>query len=349
MLPLKGVGVSVADFGTTATYPTVGIFSPAIVLDPTGNTPDLALPITFSSAAITPGMPLFEYQHFPTVAQPLIPAADATSLAVIQFPPGDSGLLGVGGDQQTSSLGTSGYTTDGFTTPAVMPSFLDLGIAIGQDNNVPFFPCPAPTGRLRAQTLTSAGIMAGDHLTTIVRGGDTLNLSFFGSKAGDKWRLYFNASPCTPAVAIGPVLPTIPDADGDGSYLRINAAFPTGFAGSTIRFSAVWGNAGCFPVGHGFTNCVTIIVGPDPVWGIVDDCTIENGWVLQIPSASSDFFNNSFGPKPSNVVAVTGLTISVLDFVTATPAFPACGISTANVGLDLSGNTPSLVGPVCLH
>src|SRR5262249_21683164 len=32
-MPIKGVGVSVADFGTTQTYPTVGVFRPNPTLD----------------------------------------------------------------------------------------------------------------------------------------------------------------------------------------------------------------------------------------------------------------------------------------------------------------------------
>jgi hypothetical protein len=109
----------------------------------------------------------------------------------------------------------------------------------------------------------------------------------------------------------------------------------------TFRFSAVWGNGGCLATGHGFTNCVTIITRP---WGVVDDCTIETGWVVQNPSGSSDFLNNSFGPKDPTVAAVTGLSISVLDFVTAAPAFPSCGISNPNLAIDASGNTPDIAG-----
>jgi hypothetical protein len=345
-LPIKSVGVSVTDFNSGHNYPTVGVFRPNVGLDPLGNTPDLGLPVaTAATTPLPPGVPLFQYVPYDTSAQVLIPPADATTLAVVQLPPGDSGLLGVGADGNPSTLLTSGYSADGYATPAVTLSFLDFGISIGQDNSVTNSCKPAdriPHGRLRAQKLQSVGIENGDHLTTTVAGGDTLNLTFFGSKSGDKWRIYFAGAPCSPAVAIGPVLPTTNDSDGDGSFLRINATFPMGFANSTFRFAAVWGNGSCLSPGAGFTNCVTVITGPDPVYGIVDDCTIESGWVVGFPTGSSDYFNNSFGPKPSNVNGVTGVTAAVLDFGIATPEYPSVGVSTANTGVDPSGNTPDL-------
>jgi len=345
-MPVRGVGVSTADFGVSSGYPAVGVFRPNVSLDPGGNTPDLGLPVATSSEAMVLGQPLFTYQDFDTTAQATIPLTDATTLSVVQLPPGDSGLCGVGADSNAAP-GTSGFTQDGYATPAVTLTFLDFGMAIGQDNSSTSSCKPAeraPHGRLRTQKLTAAGIMNGDHLTAVVTGGDTLNLAFFGTKAGDKLRLYFNTSPCTPAVALGPVLGAASDTDGDGSFLRINATFPNGFGGQTFRFSAVWGNGSCLAPGAGFTNCVTVITTADPTYGVIDDCTFESGWVVNIPTLSSDYFNNSFGAKPSGVNGVTALTIAPFDFVTATPAFPTSGVSTANTGVDPSGNTPNVVG-----
>lgn len=344
-MPIRGVGVASSDFGTTQTYPTVGVFRPNVSLDPGGNTPDLSLPIATSTETYVTA-PLFTYQDYDTTAQASIPLSDATTLSVAQLPPGDPGLLGVGADSNAAP-GTSGFTQDGFATPSVTLTFLDFGMAIGQDNSATSSCKPAdraPSGRLRTQKLTAAGIMNGDHLTTVVTGGDTLNLAFFGTKSGDKFRLYFNTAPCTPAIAIGPVLGTANDGDGDGTFLRINATFPSGFGGQTFRFSAVWGNGACLAPGAGFTNCVTVITTADAQYGIIDDCTMESGWVVNIPALSSDYFNNSFGAKPSGVNGVTALTISVFDFVTATPAYPTSGVSTANTTVDASGNTPHVTG-----
>jgi hypothetical protein len=346
-MPLKGIGLCISDFGSTLTFPTVGVFRPNVGLDATGNTPDLSLPIATSSESVVLPVPLFTYQDFDTTAQVPIPVTDATTLVSVQFPPGDPALLGIGADSSATAAGTSGFTQDGFTTASIVLSFIDFGMAIGQDNTTTSSCKPAdrvPHGRLRAQKLTSSGIMGGDHLTTSVQGGDTLNIAFFGSKAGDKFRLYFNTAPCNPAVALGPVLGASTDPDSDGSFFRINAPWPTGFAGQTFRFSAVWGNGSCLAPGAGFTNCVTVITGPDPVFGVIDDCSVEQAWAVQTPSGSSDYFNNNFGAKPASVASLSGLTISVLDFVTASPAYPSSGVSTANTGLDPSGNTPNLSG-----
>jgi hypothetical protein len=189
--------------------------------------------------------------------------------------------------------------------------------------------------------------MDGDHLTTTLLGGNTLDLSFFGNQPGDKWRLYFATGPCNPAIAVGPLLPTIPDPDGDGSFLRISAIFPYGFDGMTFRFAAVWGNGACgTSPGVGFTNCVTVVTAVGPPFGQLDDGTVESGWTVQNPTGSSDFFNNNFGPLPGSPIStVVDLRIAVLDFVTATPAFPATGVSNPNLGVDPTGNTPDIAGP----
>src|SRR5262245_54220271 len=167
-LPVKGVAVSTVDLGTTETYPTVGVFRPNVTLDPGGNTPDLTLPIATSAEPYAGGLPPFTYQDFDTTSEGSIPATDATTLAVVQLPPGDSGLLAVGADSYIGAPGTSGFTQDGFVTAAVPFTALDLGLAIGQDNSATSSCKPAdrvPHGRLRCQRLTDAGIMAGDHIT----------------------------------------------------------------------------------------------------------------------------------------------------------------------------------------
>src|SRR5262245_19928280 len=44
-MSVTGLGLSVADFGTTQTYTEVGVFRPNRPLDPSGLTPNLSLPI----------------------------------------------------------------------------------------------------------------------------------------------------------------------------------------------------------------------------------------------------------------------------------------------------------------
>lgn len=346
-LPLTGVAIAVTDFGSGATYPVVGVFLPNLGLDPTGNTPNLASPlVAVNSPAIGPP-PLFNYAALDT-PEAAIPGGTTKVNSAAQLPPGDSGLLGIGADSTTAhpGVGNSGFTSDGYTTPSLIGTFFDFGINPGQDNSSTTS-CKAadrkPHGRLRV-SIPQQGIGSGDKLTTSLKGGDSLNLAFFGSKSGDKWRIYFNVAPCTPAIAIGPILPTVADGDGDGSFLRLNATWPAGFGGQTFRFSAVWGNGACAAPGVGFTNCVTIITNPDPSFGICDDGTVESGWVVQIPSGSADYFSNNYGPKPGSVNGLVGLTIGVLDFGAGTP-YPSSGVSPSNLGVDGTGNTPDLGSP----
>ena len=348
-LPTTGVAISVTDFGSGRTYGLIGNFQSNLTLDGSGETPDLAAPIggTLTSPPLSPP-PLFQFVSF-DLAEGGIPGGTTRLHVVAQLPPGDSGLLGIGADSGSTGTtgGLSGFTTDGYTTPSIGASFLDFGLSTGQDNSATTSCKQAdrkPHGRLRASNLQQ-GVGEGDKLTVTVKAGDTLNLAFFGTKSGDKLRLYFNVAPCTPAVAIGPVLPTIPDADGDGTFIRLNATWPAGFGGQTFRFSAVWGNPACSNPGVGFTNCVTVITAADPTFGTCDDGTIESGWVVQIPSGSSDYFNNNFGNGTGHA-SLTSLTISVLDFVTATPAYPTSGVSNANLGVDASGNTPDIGAPL---
>lgn len=92
-LPINSVDISVADFGTTLTYSTVGVFRSNLGLDPSGLTPDLSLPIAMSTAVITTGTPLFTYQIFPTNVG-TIPGGDTRVHSCVQFPVGDPRLAG---------------------------------------------------------------------------------------------------------------------------------------------------------------------------------------------------------------------------------------------------------------
>lgn len=364
---VNGVGLSVADFGTTQTFTQVGVFRPNLALDPSGLTPNLSVPIATSTTTVTTGTPLFTFQFFPTTTDGDIPTGDTTAVASVQFPVGDPGLLGIGADSTASGTGNCGFTQDNYATPTIIASFIDMGINIGQDNTNTTSCKQADRklhGRLRAQTIGSAGggtsVTQGDKLACTVAAGDTLNLGFFGTKPGasDKisFRFYFAGvgpvPPCSPSTALGPVLPAISDGDADnrGVFFRVNAPFPSGFAGNTFKFAAVWGNnpSTCLSPGVGFTNCVAIAIGddppPPPPFGRCDDGTVETGWVVTIPTLTSDYFNNSFGAAPGGYGGSTGYAVSVLDFLTAVPAYPTSGFSNPNLGVDPSGNTPDVAG-----
>lgn len=355
-LPLKALAVSVADFGSGATFPRLGVYLPNLGMDPSGNTPDLASPIVESySPAMPAATPTFYHVVFdlPSAA---IPAGASKAVASVQLPPGDPGLLAIGASSSTSPSGYAGYTADGFGTPAASPPSLDFAINPGQDNSGTTSCRQAdrrPHGRLRvgidnALSSASGDPGSGDHLTQQVSPGDMIGIAFFGSKSGDKWRLYFNAAPCTPAVGIGPVLPTIADGDGAGSYMRLSAPWPAGYGGQTFRFSAVWGNPACGNPGVGFTNCITVITPPEPAFGVCDDGTIEAGFAVQIPAGSSDYLNNAFSTTANAPNGIVGVSMAVLDFGVTQPAFPAAGVSNANLAVDATGHTPDVASPLAM-
>src|SRR5262245_57778624 len=107
-LPITGVAVSVADFGSSTSFPLVGVFPPNLSVDPIAMTPDLASPIV---AVATPplGTPaLFAFVPIDT-GEGSIPPGTSTVHAVVQIPPGSTSLM-VGGERAT---GTSAFTTDG--------------------------------------------------------------------------------------------------------------------------------------------------------------------------------------------------------------------------------------------
>lgn len=122
--------LAVMDFGSPFTsYPSAGFAPPNLGVDGSGNTPDIGN--AYVSGAIT-GFPAgtFVSTSGQLVTRSLggySPAGDAGSF--VQFPPGDSGLLGIGGDTNGLVLaGKNGWTLDGYTTPANIVAYANWGI-----------------------------------------------------------------------------------------------------------------------------------------------------------------------------------------------------------------------------
>jgi hypothetical protein len=341
---ITSISVSVADFGGGYQYPVVGAYNSNLALDSTGGTPDLSSAIASTNPVLTAPASLFDFVEW-NLANAGIPGGSTRVHGVVQFDPNDTaGQLGVGGSY---TAGKTGFTVDGYGTPAITWSGVETGINLGQANTTTSSCGQAarlPHGRLRVNNNTDVG--AGDHLTTTVKGGDQLQLSFWGSKSGDKFKLYYAVSNCAPAIGIGPVLPTLANPDG-GTYLRINTVWPSGFGGATFYFSAIWGNPACSNPGVGFTNCVTVITGADPLFGKVDDGTIEWGLAVHSIGGASDYFNNDLADATAHPAAdYDDLVIGVLDFVTTTSAdFPQAGVSPF-LGADPSGHTPDIANAV---
>ncbi|MEW6747544.1 MAG: hypothetical protein AB1486_32835 [Planctomycetota bacterium] len=78
-------------------------------------------------------------------------------------------------------------------------------------------------------------------------------------------------------------------------------------------------------------------------WGVADDGVVETGWVVSIPTGSSDYFSNYFNcgftPPVNNV---TDYKLSVLDLGTTATSYPSSGVYVANTTIDPSGWTPDL-------
>src|SRR5262245_10084176 len=118
-LPVSGIAVSVTDFSSGLAFPMVGLFYSNFALDPSGLTPDLGQPI---STVTDPDMgtpPLFAFVPIELPRATIVPGTAVVN-SVIQLPPGDSGLLSIGGDWTDHASGNSTLTDDGYSTPAVV-------------------------------------------------------------------------------------------------------------------------------------------------------------------------------------------------------------------------------------
>jgi hypothetical protein len=114
----------VLDFLTaTPAYPKSGISNPNLGVDPSGNTPFIGGPgviITVSPFTFPPGT--FATTSGQYITQSAVaPGAAFTGMSIhawVHFPPGNPGLLSIGGDS-TTPTNCSFYTQDGYATPGV--------------------------------------------------------------------------------------------------------------------------------------------------------------------------------------------------------------------------------------
>jgi len=344
---VRSLGISVADFGGTTSYPVVGYYNANTGLDPSGMSPDLSSPLaTVASPAILGG-PLFGFEAVDT--------ADFTSPslfhAVVQFPPGDPGLVGVGADQDGAANGggecfgpnpfdSSAFTQDGYASPAITFTGAEWGF------NALVAPQVASNPQLR--TTNNNSDVTGDFFNMQTIAGSDFGLALFtrhfGNPQGTLWLLFLSFLG-TPIAPVGPVLPTIAAPGNEWRYIRLGADWPTGAGNLTINFVAIAGAPGV-PGSIAISNEVTVCSAGDPSvnFGRWDDGGFESGWVVSIPAGSSDYFNVNYGSN-SGGVTVSNLQVAVMDFGTSASAYPRAGIAPANTGLDGSGNTPDVNNP----
>ncbi|MEW6745711.1 MAG: hypothetical protein AB1486_23420 [Planctomycetota bacterium] len=246
---VAGLSVAVADQGASSGFPRMGAFPPNLGLDPSGNTPDLSAAYSEVFSPPVLGGPIGD--HVDILMPRFVLASGATLHLVVQYPPGDPGLLAVhadtdvmigGGDEALccpNPFDSSGYTTDGYHTPATFPySHGELGV------NALIDPGGEPDSRLRLYF--NGSDLTGDYLMGTVGPGDTIGLAVFApsyAPAPTVWVLFLSAGG-VPLAPLTGVLPTIPNLLGNGTYLRVSAPWPSGFSGWTFNFVAVTGAPG---------------------------------------------------------------------------------------------------------
>ncbi|MEW6746188.1 MAG: hypothetical protein AB1486_25895 [Planctomycetota bacterium] len=327
--PINGVSIAAHDYSEGASFALVGLFEANLGLDPTGNTPDL-------NHGITTVDPVFggdlDYVYA-TFGGTYTPSSDPQHV-VVQMNPDDFGLY-VGCDEDEPRGGFSGWTSDGYMTPA-SDAWADLGMSVNIDVCQEFAGTAGRLGLCRKLTDES-----GDFVTATTLIDEDLGAVFFAPASGSLWMLFLSVAGA-PVVPVSTSLPTIPD--GSCGYLRAGTVWPYGFGDMTFNLVAVSGVPGVRG-SVGISNEVTLIVLTDPVctWGVKDDGTYETQYAVWTPAGSADYFSTWFNCRTPPVVdRVTDMKVAVFDFGTTATAFPTSGVFAANLSLDPTGWTPDL-------
>lgn len=332
---VAGVGLGSADFGSGTSYPMAGLFSANLGVDPSGNTPDLSS--GFSAGSVPGGGVVYNWVYG-SFGGSVTPGSNPQHVTC-QFPPGDSGLLGIGQDDDAPAGNHSGWTLDGYGTPS-NGTGADFGLNVIIDAVAELTALPGRQSYLREYLNCSDE--TGDFTRATVQVGDDIGFYFVTDSRGSLWDLFFSFLGAPIALATGP-FPTF--ASGTGGFFRACSQWPLGFGGFTFNFVAVAGVPGTKGSVH-VSNEITLISLADPGcnWGVKDDGTYEAGYVVSIPSGSSDYFNNWMSCRgvPPGVNNITDMKVPVMDFGTTASAYPTSGVFDANYGVDASGWTPDL-------
>ncbi|MEW6744714.1 MAG: hypothetical protein AB1486_18330 [Planctomycetota bacterium] len=327
--PIAGVAAGSADLGVDWVYPRAGLYDANWTLDPTGNTPDLSS--GFTAGPVPGGDVVFNYV-FGSFGGSVVPVLEPQHV-VCQSPP--DGLMGIGNDDDTTTV-FAGWTNNGYTPPA--HGRYNWGLNPVVDAIAELKALPGGCHSYLHQYLSWTD-ETGDFTSLTRRLGQFYGLLYHTSCLGARWQVWLS-SLGTPITKLTGKLFAIPS--GGGGYLRAGDFLPCGFGGFTYSFVGVGGVPGVQGTVH-ISNEVTLILLPDPVspWGIKDDGSIETGWVVSIPSGSSDYFSNWFYCCQTPFY-VTDFWVAVLDFGTTATSFPMSGVFAANHTLDPSGWTPDL-------
>lgn len=346
-----GISISVADFGATAAFPQVACGGANLGLDPSGQTPDLGN--VFLSFSNVPGTGAL-HQTVDLTTPGGITLPGGITHIWCQFPPGDPGLLGISADSNgnTNNGGggecsgpnpydSSAFTLDGYSTPGAQ-----FGSGEFHLNGI------ADPGNTQTRLRLHGNQTHGDYTDYLTGKGLAFGVGVWAPNRAPNatlWLLFlsFLGAPIQP---VGPVLPTLPvDADGNGSTdfraIKATGSWPSGAGNLTLNFVAISGSPGVLGSIQ-TSNEVTVCSLPDPPptpWGVVDDGTIESGWVVAIPAGSCDYFSQLFDACPT--ITLTGRSTAVMDFGTTASSYPNSGFAPPNTGLDPSKLSPDLGNP----
>jgi hypothetical protein len=343
------------DFSVGTPFPLIGTFLPNLGLDPSGNTPDLGALVAGSAndpGALHGGVGQSWCFNFPTVK---FSALGGTVHAVACFPPGDPAGVGVSADSDTGAKGgdecpgqpnpfdSSGFTLDGYSTPAIAFGSGDFHLNLLIDPSCEQLPL----------LYLNADPGCGDFCVVTTGLGCNFGLCVVAPAwpgALTLWALFISFLGA-PIIKVGPVLPAFPvDKDGDGvadyAQIAVGSQWPPNAGNLTINFVIISGCPGVLG-SIGISNEVTVKSLPDPPpvpWGSWDDGTIESGWVVQFPSMTCDYHAQLFDDCPG-ISSLSSMDMSVLDFGTTASAYPHSGFAPPNTGLDPSRLTPDLGNP----
>lgn len=328
--PIAGVSVGSADFGSGTAYPQAGLYDANLGLDASGNTPDLTS--GFNSGLVNGGGVVFNYVYGPFAGNQF-PATEPQHV-IAQLAPGDSGLLGIGNDDTSTTL-FAGWTLDGYTTPANGGYNFGLNAIVNAISELQAIPGVPLNSYLHEYI--SNGDETGDFTTVTVGAGGFYGIVYQSERSGVLWQVWLSFLGA-PLKKLSPTLFTF--TSGGGGFLRAGDVWPGGFGGLTFNFVAIGGVPGVKGTVH-ISNEVTLKTKPDSGWGTKDDGSYEAGYVVSIPTGSSDYFNNNFniGVGPTTV---KDYKLPVMDFGTAATSYPTSGVFGTNYGIDGTGYTPDL-------
>jgi len=355
---LIGVGVSAYNSGGAGGLKFVGVFPDNLGVDPLGDTPNLAVPVsilgnisgTYTITGTPGGFSSVVTQY--DTPDLVLPSVIGMHLASAPLT-GDSSTW-ITADNGAGT-GRTGFTTNNYSTPSIAFSINMMHRMVISYTN------PGGSAYMTVQNKLDDVSMSQT---------DTVIASLY-STAAVQPTLYLQGAfitgfPFIPA-------PQLIMSTGYENFLPFSDPFqgtvcgplgpPCVPAGIVFDFGAFFiDNNNLKKNGHGkiaVTNFVTCTItasskcNPCLCFGQSDDGILDGTiWKVQNPAGSLDYFNSKVGTNIDPITGgncaktVTNLEAASWDFCGTGPAWASFGIYPANTVLDSTGGTPDLANPV---